>query len=128
MAFVYSSLNNYDKAIEYADLVLFQNKNDSLAKEIKATCLLNKAESSFQSENYKEFIFYLEKSFELVSGEASIYVHYASVFFELKYYENALHYAQKTLESDPENQLANDIRSESFKCLKFDWNYFLIHC
>ena len=127
MAFVYSSLNEYDKAIEYADLVLNQNQNDSLAKEIKASCLLNKAETSFQSENYKEFIFYLEKSFELVSGDISIYVHYASIFFNLKYYDNALHYAEKALESDTENQLAKDIKSESLKC-SLNWNYFLTNC
>jgi tetratricopeptide (TPR) repeat protein len=128
LAFYYYSLRDYIKSIENCDLYMIYYPNDSIVKEIKASCLLNLAQINYELKNIKMYIDFLDESINLISANLNIYVENSKKLFKLKEYEKALEYAEKALQLDPNNRIIKDILSDSKKCINQDWNYYSIYC
>lgn len=94
----YNKLNNCEKALEYAEILIELEK-----EEVGLACYAIAGTSALKMRNLKKSLYYYERALEIAKDDVGILNMIHVVAFKLKEYSKCLKYAQALLEIEPNN-------------------------
>lgn len=94
----YNKLNNYEKALEYAEILMELEK-----EEVGLACYAIAGMAALKIRNFKKSLYYYEKALEIKKDDPGILNMIYIVAINLKEYSKCLKYAQALLEIEPNN-------------------------